>query len=242
MRRLIAKIEASASAVKDHAFIKILENTNVHESFATLQYFATSFIHLSMTFRDINQLYYMYDEPKNDHERLIDAHAREDAEHWHMLLHDLEALSVNTTQNTNDAIQRFWRDEDLYIREYIYSVLTRARRCSVNSVWRMASMEAGEAGVRTFFKVIRENARKINQSLGIQLRYFGEEHVEAEINTKLDTLAFEAFQLSDEDYAFCSEIVEDHYASNLKFLDSKALVASKLIEGFRKKAEEEAHA
>lgn len=242
MQRLIAEIEKSAAEVMDHDFIKILENTSPEESLATLQYFATSFIHLSMTFRDINTLYYMYDNPKSDHERLVDAHGREDAKHWRMLLHDLEALSVNTTQTTNDAIERFWRDEDLYIREYIYSVLSRARRCSGNPVWRMAAMEAGEAGVRVFFTVIRANAAKIKQNLGIHLRYFGEEHVDTEMETKLETSAFESIKLSDEDYAFCREIVADHYVSNEKFLDQKAVVAEKLIKNLRSTAGETVHA
>ncbi|VVM24532.1 hypothetical protein BSPWISOXPB_4550 [uncultured Gammaproteobacteria bacterium] len=43
---------------------------------------APLFVHLAMTFRDINQMFYFTKHPKNDKQKAINAHAEIDSTHW----------------------------------------------------------------------------------------------------------------------------------------------------------------
>ena len=221
MRKLFTHIHREADRFKDHPFIKTYREADVHGAFAVLSSCANSFIHLAMTFRDTNTLYFMYDDPKDEYEKIVDAHARADAEHWQLLLDDLDALSLNVNRSTNDFIRTVWRDEDLYVREYIYGVLARAYQSKDTPIRRMAAMETIESVIDLLSYPARRNSALYREQLGIDLNYFGKTHVETELGTKADTAIFEEIELDAEEYKFCLAIVEDHFECYSRFLDNK---------------------
>ena len=140
MQRVLNHIENRAAEVSRHPFIQQLNSVTADGAYTVLSNFALSFVHLSLTFRDINELYFSYDQPKDELERIVDSHARADAEHWKFLFEDLEALGVNQQRSATQYIERFWRPEDTYIRKYIYSVLARA------GLWQLSHQANGGHG------------------------------------------------------------------------------------------------
>lgn len=233
MKRLLERMEHTANQIENHQFAQLMDHASPQELLGVMRSLTNTFIHLTMTFRDINTLYFMYDAPGNPMERMVDAHAREDAEHWRMILHDLNALSLNVEQCVSDSMLDFWQDANLFAREYIYSVLTRARRCSENHLWRMAAMEAAEVGVRVFLEIINRNTQRMCHELDIELVYFGKKHLVTEVDTQLETSPFEEIVLKEEDFTFCAAIAEEHLADNKVFMNGLADSVAKALHKMR---------
>ncbi len=221
MNRIFSHIESKAEQINHHAFMKLMNELTPESSYKLFKEITIAFVHLTMTFRDLNRLYYCYSEPKDIYQEYVNAHAEEDTKHWQFLLMDMEALSVDKTLPLTQAIPELWHDENLYLRKYIYSVLARAKSCSTCAIRRLTAMESGEAGVRVFFTGIKRSAAMVKALKGINLTYFGEHHIDTEMATKVNIDPFKEVTLADEDLAFCLNLVDEHFASFTEFLDSK---------------------
>ena len=224
MKTILNHIEKRATEVNNLPFFKLFDQVDAEQGYELLRKFAPSFVHLAMTFRDLNLLYLVAENPDNKYEREINAHAIADSEHWHFLLEDLELLSLNSEKPLTDTIKLLWADQDTYIREYIYSVLTRVA-IAKDYKEKFVLMEAAEAGVRVFFDTLKKNAKKIYDSRGIELKYFGDTHIDTEIETELDASVFDELEIPEAEQQKYIELVNAHYKSNRKFLDGKYKVA-----------------
>ncbi|RKP46095.1 hypothetical protein D7S89_18600 [Trinickia fusca] len=179
-------------------------------------------IHLAMTFRDINKMYYHYENPGDQLERAINAHVNVDAEHWGMMVSDIKILGVNDkAHDCESAIRVIWDDLGFTVRKYMYSLISRARRCGECPLLKMASMEAGEATSKVFFTTSRRLAAMYEADTGNTLRYLGAEHIDSEVDNSIDSSVFLDQHLSDEKRMEAVSIVDDHFASFREFLDHK---------------------
>lgn len=225
MKRIYDRIGHHREQAKDHALfrdIALIPDQDIPERLRT---WAPLFVHLAMTFRDINQLYFAYLPPANDYEREINAHAEIDSTHWRFLLDDLKAIGLeHHVQSYEQAVTRIWPEEGLPIRHYIYSVVSRAQACGTSPLLRAAVMESGEATVKLFFSTTRLVAKRFQQVTGKTLRYFGDDHILSETNHPVDSRLFAEVVLDDDIAKHALSKVDAHFHNFGEFLDYKYLI------------------
>jgi hypothetical protein len=222
MRRVFSRIAQRKESLKSHPFFSRayeIDGNGVEEK---LRIWAPLFVHLAMTFRDINLMYYVYPSPSSDFERAINAHANVDGTHWRMLVADLAAVGVDrNVASYGDAMQAIWSERGAPIRNYMYWVLHRAQRCGTSPFMKMAAMESGEATVKMFFSTTRHVASVFEAKTGVKLGYFGDNHMDSEIDNAVELNIFEDVELDESALREGLWIVDDHFEKFEAFLDYK---------------------
>lgn len=222
MKQIFDRIRVEKAALLSHPVFGQLENISVPQIKELMRIWSPLLIHLSMTFRDINKMYYHYEHPESELEHAINAHVNVDAEHWRMMVSDIKTLGVNErASDCESAIRIIWDDLGYTVRKYMYSLISRARRCGDDPLLKMAQMEAGEATSKVFFTTSRKLAALYEADTGNVLRYLGAEHIDDELDHSIDSSVFLERALSDEMRMKAVEIVDDHFASFREFLDHK---------------------
>ncbi|MGG1947720.1 hypothetical protein AB1286_23475 [Trinickia sp. NRRL B-1857] len=222
MKQIFDRIRVEKAALLSHPVFAQLEDISVPQIKELMRIWSPLLIHLAMTFRDINKMYYHYENPKTELERAINAHVDVDAEHWRMMISDIKTLGVNNrATDCETAIGIIWDDLGYTVRKYMYSLISRARRCGSDPLLKMAQMEAGEATSKVFFTTSRKLAAMYEEDTGAVLRYLGAEHIDDELDHSIDSSVFLKQVLSDEMRMKAVEIVDDHFASFREFLDHK---------------------
>lgn len=220
MKRVLHHISDRAAHLEGHPFFSRAQAIDGPEAVEKLKIWAPLFVHLTMTFRDVNQLYYQKANPASDIERAINAHARVDATHWKLLVDDLAVIGVNVG-SYGDAMQEIWSERGAPIRNYMYWVLHRAQRCIDSPYMRLTAMESGEASVKMFFSTTRHVALMFQQQTGHTLRYFGDSHIESELENAVDLAPVGEIDVPYQSFKDCCSIVDDHFERFEEFLDYK---------------------
>ncbi|MDN7675222.1 hypothetical protein QZM22_22570 [Burkholderia oklahomensis] len=222
MREILATIRKKKAALLDHPVFPQLEAVTLPQIKEMMRVWSPLLIHLAMTFRDINRMYYHYEKPENDLQNAINDHVDVDTEHWRMMVSDIKTLGVNgRAVDCESAIDVIWDDLGAPVRKYMYSLVSRARRCGDCPLLKMASMEAGEATSKVFFTTSRKLAAAYEADTGHTLRYLGAEHIDSELDHAINESIFFDQRLSADKQADALSIVDDHFRSFLAFLDYK---------------------
>lgn len=221
MKQVFDNINKRKDSFKDHPIFEISLKSDPALAKERFEFWAPGFIHLSMTFRDINTVFLPYKNPENDYQREISEHAAVDAEHWHMLLKDLDTLGLNKQKSLNNAISEIWDEQYRPAREYMYSVVNRLVNTNGCHFKKMALMESGEAGVKLFFGVVAHNSEEFERIYKQQLYYFGNAHVEDEIAHAADLSIFDEVELDPELRDECIALTNEHFDGFKQFLDYK---------------------
>jgi hypothetical protein len=222
MHRVLARISEQSQLAARHDFFTLARGIGADGVTAKLRIWAPLFVHLAMTFRDVNRMYYAYARPANALEHAINAHAQVDATHWQMLVDDLAAIGIDhEVASYGDAMKAIWSERGVPIRHYMYWVLHRAQRCARSPCLKLAAMAAGEASVGLFFATTRRVASLFEAETGRKLGYFGDSHARSEADHPLDLRAFEDIQLDEDTLREAHWIVDDHFEKFTAFLDYK---------------------
>ncbi|AIO67468.1 hypothetical protein [Burkholderia oklahomensis] len=222
MKKVLDRIRAKKETLADHPFFPQLANVTVPEIKELMRTWAPLLIHFAMTFRDINRMYYHYKKPADKLQRAINEHVDVDSSHWQLMVADLKTLDTNDkASDCESAIKLIWDDTGEPVREYMYSVMARARRCGDCPLLRMAAMEAGEATSKIFFTTSRRIAAAYEADTGDRLRYLGAEHIDSEMDHPIDSSVFLEQPLSNEKRAEAISLVDEHFSSFRAFLDYK---------------------
>lgn len=229
MERIYHRIEERVAEAREHALFGLIHSIDAPAVPAFVRAWATQFIHLTMTFRDINLLYMAYPRPADAFERTITAHAQVDATHWALLMSDLRLLGIGGDASLETAVRLIWADDELPMRHYIYSLAQRAISCGDSPFLRAACMEAGEATVKTFFTASRAIARKFQSVTGMPLQYFGDAHIDSELETPVDAALFRTEVLPAALLPNALSLVDQHFDRFGPFLDHKLARAQRAL-------------
>ncbi|MEN5315379.1 hypothetical protein [Pseudomonas koreensis] len=212
MRRVFAEINRQNEILKsDEVFLKVRNISGV-EAAALLKVWGPLFVHMTMTFRDVNLMYNAYEHPQNDFERAINGHAYVDATHWEMLVTDLESLgAADQVKKYKDAMSIIWSDQGKPIRDYMYWVMHRAQRCGSSHALKITAMESCESTVKTFLTQTRHISMLFKRETGVTLNYFGESHIESEVVNAVDLSIFDEIELDQETLTTALWIVNSHF-------------------------------
>jgi len=222
MRRIFARIERQKKLLEKHPFFARAREIDGEGIEKKLKIWAPLFVHLTMTFRDINLMYYVCPTPGTDFERAINAHAHIDGTHWKMLAADLDTLGLDReVASYGDAMAAIWSDCGAPIRNYMYWVMHRAQRCGASPFLKMAAMESGEATVKMFFATTKRVASLYEKKTGAKLAYFGDNHMDSETDNAVDLKLFEEIELDQPTLREAVWIVDDHFEKFEAFLNHK---------------------
>ncbi|MFJ3368230.1 hypothetical protein [Pseudomonas sp. NPDC086251] len=212
MRRVFAEIDRQTENLRSHEAFLMISDLSSAEAVQTLKGWGPLFVHLTMTFRDINLMYNLYPDPANDLERAINAHAAVDATHWEMLVTDLNALGVSDdVKSYKDAMTILWSQPGRPIRDYIYWVLHRAQRCGSSPLLKLTAMESCEATVKTFLTHTRPVRALFESATGAKLNYFGEGHIDSEVDNAINLSIFQEVELDPQTLTLALWIVNAHF-------------------------------
>ncbi|MGR9052790.1 MAG: hypothetical protein ACU84J_09090 [Gammaproteobacteria bacterium] len=220
MQRVYAEVERLRDAVRTHKLFIDIQTLSSDDIVEKVKNWAPLFAPFTMIFRDINRLYYQYPCPANAFEEAINAHAQVDATHWTMLAEDLERLGVRTGDGSyGSAMRLMWSDIGAPFRDYMYWMAHRAQVCGDSPFLRASVMEAAETTSRLFFGVTRHIAHLFKQATGSTLRYFGDEHVQLDVDTAMDVSVLKNVALDEETTRLALSLIREHFAHFERFID-----------------------
>ena len=128
-----------------------------------------------MDFGDFNR-HVLRDEASDDpHQRLINAHSREDDHHWPWYLEDYVKLGLDAPAATpTQCMARLWSDDvacDRMLSHHLAHLVWGA-----TPAVRLAVVEAIEETGQVLFSCTAALAAELQAELGVELRYLGEHH------------------------------------------------------------------
>lgn len=116
-------------------------------------------------------------------EKKINAFINEDNFHYNFYLKDLEILgySIEKFGSVNGVLRHVFSEESIPVRKLVYSFSHYCRQ-HLDPLVRLTLCELIEAGLFDLFTLIYQNIVKQNNSPFAHLHYFGDVHVNFEMN------------------------------------------------------------
>lgn len=225
MKNLFTEIKTRSNIARYHPFFSDIQKIEPESAPGIMKLWAPLFLHLTMTFRDVNQLFYITRPPRNSYDESINAHADVDSTHWQLLLDDLKIIGIDTHPQLLKAhLDLIWSDTGIPVRRYMYALVARAQGCGDSPFLRVTVMESAEATVKLFWETATLLAVRFEAVTSQRLRYFGDEHVLSETENQVDVSIFETVSLPPEVRNTALQFVNDHFDRFTEFLDAIYLI------------------
>ena len=180
-REVVADLEVKSKELFKHPFFKRLEDETIpiRRRMTVVPYWT----YFAMGFADVVDTWFYISNPQNELEERVNMYVSEDNFHYNFFLHDVENVLGYTLDRYGSyaaVMRHLWGDDSRAVREYIYGWLDCVNRYK-DPVITLATFEAVEMNLKPLFDTmytaifLPENGIK-------ELKYFGQEHVELEIN------------------------------------------------------------
>ena len=137
----------------------------------------------AMGFADILDSWIRIENPKNELEERVNVFASEDNFHYNFFLHDVEKVlgyTMDRYGSFEGIVRHLWSDETKTVRQYYYEWASQVTKYN-DPIVTLTTFETGEAGLKDIFEVAFTRVHLPENGLK-ELKYFGLEHVELEIN------------------------------------------------------------
>lgn len=162
--------------------------------------FVPAIAHFVLTFADLYTHLLREEPPRDDYQALVNAHTREDDDHWKWYLTDLATLGADPKMAFSDAVRFLFGEATLQTRLLSYHMCRMG--LAAGSLERLVIVQCIEAAGRVSLGASAVVAREIGERTGQSLVYFGPHHVETEDRHLLWTDRVErelrSLRLSDE--------------------------------------------
>lgn len=225
MKNIFAEIKTRSNTARQHPFFSHIQKTEPESAPEIMKLWAPLFLHLTMTFRDVNQLFFITRPPCNSYDESINAHADVDSTHWQLLLDDLKTIGIDShPQFLKAHLDLIWSDTGTPVRRYMYALVARAQSCGDSPFLRVTVMESAEATVKLFWETATLLAARFEAVTMQRLRYFGYEHVLSETENQVDVTIFETISLPPASRNTALQLVNDHFDRFTEFLDAIYLI------------------
>jgi hypothetical protein len=131
-----------------------------------------------MSFADLCALVLRKEPAEDRYQEIINAHTKEDGNHWEWYLEDLARLGVDHEQSFSNTLRFIWGPDSEKSRLLTY------RLCGLglgaNSLRKLVLLKCVEATAKVGFESTSKVAREIVDRNGKPLLYLGAHHLEAE--------------------------------------------------------------
>lgn len=192
MKDIFALIERRKNQIAGHPLYTWLRSKEVplEDRFV----FAPLFVTYIMSFCDLNKWFLRYPAPRDELERAINEHTREDETHSRLFLEDWHKLGFDEQLGWGSCRTIEWyyaAPETELFRAYGMEIMEMCVRHPEPAI-RFAFMEAIEACGHVFFAATSQVAGELTARSSMDYRYFGIYHFERETGHLMsDTVCFD---------------------------------------------------
>ncbi len=146
--------------------------------------FAPSIAHFVMSFADLYAFVLQKHPADDEYQDLVNAHAREDENHWRWFLDDMAKLGFDPKLSLSDALRFIWADNTINTRALTY------RMCRLGygatSLQKLVLVHVIEAAGKVTVKHVASVGAEFSKQTGNKLVYLGQHHFATESEHTLE--------------------------------------------------------
>lgn len=218
-QEVIDVIAEKRMELSQHKFFKYIADDSV--PVRKRMEFAPYWTYFALAAADVLDSWIRIPDPQDEMEHRVNVFIDEDSFHYNLFIHDIETVLGYTPDRFGSygaVLRHLWGDDSKAVRMLIYCWAAGAKK-SKDPMVALASFETIEAGLKDFFEVVYEKI-----FLGVDgisdLKYFGQEHVELEINHTQTSWFKEgdelvrplaSYEITAETKSICLDVVEDMF-------------------------------
>lgn len=181
--------------------------------------FAPSVAHFVMSFADLYSFVLQAHPATDEYQKLVNAHAQEDAEHWRWFLDDLEKLGFDETVRFTDALRFVWSKPTENTRALTYKMCQLG--CGKSSLEKLVLVHVIEAAGKVTVDGVSAVGTEYWKQTGKKLVYLGPHHLATESDHTLEDAdvhrGIEAIVVSNEQLPTLLAIVDEGFAAFTSF-------------------------
>lgn len=182
MKSILQTIARRAADFESHALFTALKDPTIALEHKLAIVPALS--HFVMTFADI-YAWVLRDEGTNDWlQRIVNAHAREDGDHWKWYLSDLDKLGYGPRMPFSEALRFVWGERLLRTRMLSYEICRLG--LGADPLKKLALVLCIEATGAVTLRHVAPLGEALAERKGVKLTYFGMHHLRSEDDHTLE--------------------------------------------------------
>lgn len=222
MRRVLEHLQRAKAAFEDAPLFGYLRDASIapDERLA----FAPAVAHFVMSFADLYSLVLRQEPPTDRFQTLVNAHAREDGDHWRWYLADLVKMGHDPTMRFTDALRLLFSKETARTRMLTYRICRLV--ADADSVRKLVLVHCIEATGSVTVNHVSAVGRELAARLDTSLVYFGPHHFTTEAGHTLEDDSvhheIEDITLSDAKVEELKAVVDESFAAFRDFVDEMA--------------------
>jgi hypothetical protein len=200
MKRVVDHLERKTAEFSGNPLFAFLRDKSVepHRRLA----FAPSVAHFVMSFADLYAFVLQAPAAGDPYQELVNAHAREDENHWRWFLDDLEKLGFDERVRFSDVLRFIWADETVRTRALTYRMCRLGYAAS--SLEKLVLVQVIEAAGKVTVDAVSAVGTEYHKLSGKKLVYMGHHHLatesdhtleDAEVHRGIEAVAIESDQL-----------------------------------------------
>jgi hypothetical protein len=140
--------------------------------------FAPSVAHFVMTFADLYSFVLKEEPPRDKYQELVNAHTREDENHWRWFLDDLDKLGRDPRVTFTDALRFVWSERTVKTRLLSYHMCRLG--FGADSLQRLVLVHCIEAAGKVTVRHVAAAGVEFAALTGKKLVYLGQHHSDTE--------------------------------------------------------------
>jgi len=140
--------------------------------------FVPSVAHFVMSFADLYSFVLQVEPAQDRHQELVNAHAREDENHWRWFLDDMEKLGFDERVRFSDALRFVWGEATVKTRALTYRMCRLGYGAS--SLEKLVLVHVIEAAGKVTVDGVSAVGTEYSKQTGKKLVYLGHHHLATE--------------------------------------------------------------
>jgi hypothetical protein len=182
MKQVIERLEQRSREFEQLPLFDYLRDTSIAPQRRLS--FAPSIAHFVMSFADL-YAFVLQKHPANDeYQGLVNAHAREDENHWRWFLDDMAKLGFDPKLKLSDALRFIWADSTVNTRALTYRMCRLGYDAS--SLEKLVLVHVIEAAGKITVKHVASVGAEFAKQTGNKLVYLGQHHFATESDHTLE--------------------------------------------------------
>ncbi len=176
MKRIIERIEQRSTELSSAPLFAFLRDDRI-DARKRLS-FAPCVAHFVMSFADLYGLVLKEEPARDKYQELVNAHTREDENHWRWFLDDLEKIDCNPRVTLTDSLRFVWGDATVHSRLLTYQMCRLG--FGVDSIQKLVLVHCIEAAGKVTIERVAPVGVQVGTQLGKRLVYLGQHHFDTE--------------------------------------------------------------
>jgi len=182
MRHLLEVLDRRTVEFAEHSFFDFLRDASIDPRQKLS--FVPTLAHFVLTFADVYSLVLREEPAKDKHQELVNAHTREDGDHWKWFLADLEKLGHDPRLAFSEALRFVWSDATVNTRLLSYNICRLG--LGADSLHKLVLVHCIEATGKVTLEHVAPIGKELARLTGKNLVYFGPHHFNSENSHTLE--------------------------------------------------------